>query len=212
MKKIMVLFFHMAAQKAASRILDRIRKRGPGAVWIPSDFGDLGTRRAVDGALHRLNRAGKIRRLARGLYDRPAANSRFGPVPPPIDAIVAAIARRTGGKVQEAGDAALNRLGLSTQVPAVATYITDGPSRRVTILGRPIVLRHASDRRLVAAGEVAGAVLEALRALGSGALDETVIARLRRVLDDMDIRQLERISPSATGTQRKAIARILRNP
>jgi hypothetical protein len=211
-KKTMVLFFHMATRKTASRILDRIRKRGPGAVWIPTDFSDLGTRHAIDAALHRLSRAGSIRRLARGLYDRPAPNSRFGSVPPPIEAIVAAIARRTGGKVQEAGDAALNRLGLSTQVPAVATYITDGPSRRVTVLGRPIVLRHASGRRLVAAGEVAGTVLEALRTLGTGALDDTVIARLRRVLDDRDVKQLERLSPSATETQRKAIVRILSNP
>ncbi len=202
----------MAPRRTAPRILDRIRKRGPGAVWIPADFGDLGTRRAIDDALHRLSRTGEVRRLARGLYDRPANAARFGAVPPEIDAVVEAIARRTGSRVQEAGDAALNRLGLSTQVPAVATYITDGPSRRLTILGQPVVLRHASTRRLAGAGEVAGSVLEALRTLGAAACDDEVIARLRRVLDEKDIKRLERISPSTTEALRRAIARILGSP
>lgn len=207
----MILFFHMPPTRTAAKILDRIRKRGPGAVWIPTDFSDLGTRSAIDGALHRLCQSAEIRRLAQGLYDRPAKSARFGPVPPEIDVIVAAIARRTGSRVQITGEGALNRLGLSTQVPAVATYITDGSSRRIAVLGRPIVLRHATARRLAAAGEVAGTVLEALRALGPAGVDEPVIAQLRRTMADTDLTRLGRLAASVTEWQRRAIVRLLQD-
>lgn len=208
-KKTVLVFFHMPPTRTAAKILGRIRKRGSGAVWIPTDFSDLGTRSAIDGALHRLCQKAEIRRLAQGLYDRPAKNARFGPVPPEVDVIVAAIARRTGSRVQVAGEGALNRLGLSTQVPAMATYMTDGASRRITVLGRPIILRHATARRLIAAGEVAGTVLEALRALGPAGVDESVIAQLRRTIADTDLTRLERLAASVSETQRRAIARLL---
>lgn len=205
----MLFFFRMPSPRATPKILERVRRRGVGAVWIPADFSDLGTRRAIDGALHRLQRAGEIRRLAQGLYDRPGATGRFGPVPPPIEAVVAAVARRTGSRIQIAGEGALQRLGLSTQVPAVPTFATDGPSRRLNVLGIAVEFRHVTARRLVAAGEVAGTVLEALRALGPDATDERVLAQLRRTLSDVDLRRLRRLAPSATESQRRALARLL---
>jgi hypothetical protein len=58
-------------QSIDSRILARIRARGRGSVLVPGHFLDLGSREAVDIALHRLARKGTIRRLARGVYDFP---------------------------------------------------------------------------------------------------------------------------------------------
>ncbi len=200
----------MEAPRTTPRILDRVRRRGPDAVWIPSDFQDLGGRRAIDAALHRLHRAGEIRRLAHGLYDRPARRARFGPVPPSVDVIAAAIARRTGSRVQIAGEGALHVLGLSTQVPASATYLTDGPSRRLAVLGLRIAFRHVTARRLAGAGTVAGTVMEALRVLGPEAADAPVLDHLRRTLSDVDLRHLRRLAPSATEAQRRVLAQLLR--
>ena len=59
-----------------ARILAALRRRGRGCVVVPSDFLDLGNRRAIDVALHRLVRAGSIRRLARGVYDYPKEHPR----------------------------------------------------------------------------------------------------------------------------------------
>jgi hypothetical protein len=53
------------------RILSRIYGSKGGAAFTPSDFLDLGSRRAVDLALHRLARRRILRRLARGLYEYP---------------------------------------------------------------------------------------------------------------------------------------------
>ena len=59
-------------------ILGRMTQKAPFGVWTPRDFLDLGSREAVDQALHRLNHGGDIRRIARGLYDKPRANSLTG--------------------------------------------------------------------------------------------------------------------------------------
>jgi hypothetical protein len=198
----------MPAGTTAHRILDRVRRRALGAVWIPADFHDLGSRRAIDTALHRLVRRGALRRLAQGLYDRPT-ETRFGPRAPDMEKAVEAIARRTGSRVQPAGEGVLNRLGLSTQVPAVATYATDGPSRRLHVLGRPVVLRHVVRRRLIDAGGTVGLVLAAFRALGREGVDESVVTHLRRTLDAGDLFRLRRSAHSVVEWQRQAIARIV---
>jgi hypothetical protein len=56
-------------------ITDRMATRSPFGVWVPTDFADLGPRDAVDQMLHRLMRAGMIRRITRGLYDKPTLNA-----------------------------------------------------------------------------------------------------------------------------------------
>lgn len=64
-----------------ARILDRV-DRDPGAVWTPVDFLDLGARAAVDKALQRLAKDGALRRVDRGLYDKPSTNVRIPAMPP----------------------------------------------------------------------------------------------------------------------------------
>lgn len=50
------------------QIFEAIKAFGRGAVFVPTDFLDFGSREAVDVVLHRLVRKGTIRRLARGIY------------------------------------------------------------------------------------------------------------------------------------------------
>ena len=59
------------ADSIESRIARRVEKRGRGAVFIPTDFLDLGSRQAIDLALHRLVKKGTLRRFARALYEYP---------------------------------------------------------------------------------------------------------------------------------------------
>lgn len=146
--------------------MKRARAGGRGGVFTPSDFLDVAGRAAVDQALSRLAKGGKLRRLARGLYDFPKVHSRLGPLSPAPDDVAQALARETGSQVQIAGARAANALGLSTQVPAQNSYLTDGPSRRVVLGKRVVDLRHASPKHLIAPGSPAGTVVQALRHLG----------------------------------------------
>lgn len=65
------------------------------SVWTPTDFLDLGSRKAVDQALHRLVDSNAVRRIERGLYDIPHVDVITG-APVEVDhvAVVNAIGRR----------------------------------------------------------------------------------------------------------------------
>ena len=149
------------------RIMKRARAAGRGGVYTPSDFLDVAARAAVDQALSRLVKTGKLRRLARGLYDFPKVHPKLGQLSPAPDDVAHALARETGSLVQIAGARAANALGLTTQVPAKNTYLTDGPARRVLLGKRVVDLRHASPKHLIAPGSPAGTVVQALRHVGA---------------------------------------------
>jgi hypothetical protein len=190
-----------------SLITRRVKRMGQGAVFTPSDFLDLGGRAAMDQALSRLVRAGTIRRLARGVYDYPRMSQLLGPISPVPDVVAQALARKTKSTVQVAGAQAANALGLSTQVPAHAVYLTDGPSRRVAIGRRVIALRHTSPKHLVAAGSAAGTVVQALRYLGKDA-GSTLVDVVTHQLSPSDRRQLIRGKTMAPDWMRPVIDRI----
>ncbi len=143
-------------------------------MFTPSDFLDLAERPAIDQALSRLANNGKLRRLARGLYDLPKVHPRLGPLSPDPDHVARALARETGSKVQIAGARAAHLLGLTTQIPARSDYLTDGPSRRVVLGKRVINLRHASPKHLILPGSAAGTIVQALRHLGPTRADDVV--------------------------------------
>src|SRR6266571_6337115 len=153
-------------QSTDSKILYRIRGKGRGSVHVPGDFLDLGSREAVDLALHRLARKGTIRRLARGVYDFPKEHPVLGLLSPSADAVAHALAGRDHTRLQSAGAYAANILGLSEQVPAKAVFLTDGPSRTVKIGPTTIQLRRTTPRNMEAAGRLSGLLMQALRELG----------------------------------------------
>jgi hypothetical protein len=160
----------------------------------------LGNRAAVDQTLSRLARDGTLQRLARGLYCYPRTNPRLGiVVSPNADEIAAALARQTGSRIAPSGALAANRLGLSTQVPAKHVYLTDGRSREVRVGNQVFAMKHVAPKELPIASPVSAAVFQALRYLGTAAIDTTVISRLRRRLSAKQRQQLLRDARYTTG-------------
>jgi hypothetical protein len=175
------------------KILAQIRKQGRGKVFIPKDFLDLGSRDAADKSLSRLVKGGEVQRLGRGLYHYPHVNERLGvPLAPDLDEIADALGRQTGSRVVPSGAVAANRLGLSTQVPAKPVYLTDGRTRHVRIDTIVIQLRHAAPKEFPAGSRTSAMVFQALRYLGQAAVNDQVIARLRRSLSAVQRQQLLR--------------------
>ena len=193
-----------------SKISDRVRGRGRGAVWSPADFLDLGSRDAVDQSLSRLARRGVLRRLARGVYAYPKLSARLGALTPSPDDVAAALAKARGGRIQVSGARAANELGLSTQVPAQAVYLTDGPSRTVMVGRQVIRLKHVASTQMVGAGTKAGMVIQALRYLGRG-VDPGVLRRLSSQLSPDDRRSLRKSVPVAPGWVQPALWQLARD-
>lgn len=179
-------------QSIDSKVLNRIARRGPGWVFTPADFLDLGSRNAVDLALSRAARGGAIRKLARGLYDSPARDAKLGQLTPSVDRVARAVSGRDRARLQVAGAHAANVLGLSTQVPVKTVFLTTGGSRKVQIGRQQIVLRHTTPRQMTTAGRISGTVFQALRWLGPGGIDARVLATLRRRLSPAEKAQVRR--------------------
>jgi predicted transcriptional regulator of viral defense system len=117
----------------SEQIVRRIERARPGWVFTRNDLVDLGSPHAVGMVLLRLVRSGRIRRIARGLYDIPRTHRTLGVLAPSPEAVAEAIARRDGTWIQPAEAMAANLLGLSEQVPAKIVYETDGPRRTVRV-------------------------------------------------------------------------------
>lgn len=169
-------------------ILRRARARR-GWVWTPSDFVDLGTRAAVDKALQRLVAAGELRRIDRGLYDRPRHNRLTGrPAVPDYRAVIEAVARRDQARVLIDGMTAANDLGLTTAVPARIEALVDARLRPIRLGNQEIHFRLAAPSRLHWAGRPAMRVVQALHWLKDDLSDPTersrIVRRLRRIMAD----------------------------
>ena len=177
-------------QSVDSKIFNRIRGKGRGSVHVPGDFLDIGSREAVDIALHRLARKETIRRLARGVYDFPKQHPVLGLLSPSADAVARALAGRDRTRLQPAGAYAANALGLSEQVPAKAVFLTDGPSRTVTIGPMTIQLRRTTPRNMAAAGRLSGLLIQGLRELGAEHVSPARIEHLKRTLPADQRREL----------------------
>lgn len=170
------------AQSIESQILAAIRGQGRGSVFVPAEFLHLGSREAVDVALHRLVRREIIRRLARGLYDFPEEHPVLGPLQPSAEAVAQALAGRDCTRLQPAGAYAANMLGLSEQVPAKVVFLTDGPSRTVTIGSSTIQLRQTTAKNMATAGRLSGLLIQALREIGKQHVTPERLAHLKQTI------------------------------
>jgi hypothetical protein len=173
------------------RISARIDGLGPGKAFMAKDFLDIASRGSIDVALASLTSAGKIRRIRRGLYDLPIVNPDLGgELSPDIEEASRTIARRNRWTIIPSGPWAANLLGLSTQVPAKIVYLSDGPSKKVSLGRRYIQFKHARPQSLGSGDRKSVLVVQALRYLGKDGVDDQALSVLRRSLSGSERKQL----------------------
>lgn len=152
-----------AMSDIASRIAAAIDTAPADRVWVPADFAALGTRDAVDKALQRLVAANALRRIDRGLYDRPTINRLTKrPTVPDYREILDALARRNQIRMLVDGLTATNDLGLTDAVPARVTIHTDTRRRTIQLDNLVIEFKLTAPSRLYWAGHPAMRVVQAL--------------------------------------------------
>lgn len=170
-----------------SRISARIEVAEPGQVWVPTDFAQLGSRDAVDKTLQRMVGAGELRRIDRGLYDRPQLNSLTKRLTTPdYRAVTEAIARRDQLRLLVDGMTAANDLGLTDAVPARVTIHTDTRRRAVQVDKLIIEFKQTAPSRLYWAGRPAMRIVQALHWLKDTLASErtSILSKLTNVLAD----------------------------
>lgn len=159
----------------------------PNQVWVPADFAQLGTRDAIDKTLQRMVQAGELRRIDRGLYDRPTLNTLTKrPTTPDYRAVVEAIARRDRLRLLVDGMTAANDLGFTDAVPSRVTIHTDARRRSIRLDNLVIEFRHTAPSRLYWAGRPAMRVVQALHWLKDTLTTDRhrILLRLRNIVSD----------------------------
>lgn len=151
------------------KVRQHIESKEAGTLYFMDDFLQYGTPDNVRQALARLYKRKIIKRAATGIYYIPKIDKWDNtPLSPSLSEIAKAVAERSGTRIAPDGQNALNILGLSTQVPAVATFITDGAPRKIkTEEGIILELKHTSNMTLFNyKSEIMLLIITAMREIG----------------------------------------------
>lgn len=170
-----------------NKILAKSKKCGRGSVFFVSDFVSYGNRNAVNKALERLTEKGLMIRVARGIYCYPKIEKVYGlgVVPPSLEDIAKAMAKRDGAKIVPTGLFAQYQLGLTQQVPMNVVYLTDGASRTIDLgEGKNIKFKRASPRYFAIRSQLALLLTMALKDWKVENLREEQIALIKAKMNE----------------------------
>lgn len=177
----------MSANSSYKAMYDIVKQAKDGKIIIPDDFTTCGTPDAIRSGLSRLCRNGDLHRFAKGIYHVPLYDKWDGTLREPLlDAIAQKIAQRDNARIIPTGAYALNKLGLSTQVPANIVYITDGSARQVNFgEGKSITFRHSNDLSNFAyQSRLMQLAVIAMREIGEKVITEAQIAKIKNLITE----------------------------
>ena len=196
-------------QLFTNKVIARIYGLGRGEAFTSKNFHDLASPDTVRQILRRLTADGTIRRVGRGVYEYPERSSFLkAPAAPDPDAIARAVARSHGWTIVPTGAAALNRMGLSTQVPARWQYLSDGPTKTYSWSGGTILFKHRTTKETTKLSPKTAMIVQALKSLGREHIDNEVIAALQRALTVKEIARATKEARYATAWVYEVIKRI----
>lgn len=167
-------------ESIAGKIKDAILSGEEGRIYFIADFAEYANDDLVRKVLFRLEKNSILIRLAKGIYLYPAM-TRFGVSYPPMHVVAKAIAERDKATIMPTGAAALNQLGLSTQVPMNAVYLTTGSSRTIWIGKRKITFKRSAPKNFSYKNPVLPLIVFALRELG----EKNVNADILKPIEDL---------------------------
>ena len=182
-----------------NKILKKIRKAKRGTLFFSDNFSIYGNAETIRRTLNRLVEAGEIDRVSSGIFVRPQMDKIIGKITPKIEDIADAIARRDKAKIVPTGAYALNRLGLSTQVPMKIVYLTDGSARNIKAGNYTISFIRTSPKNVAAIGKISRLAIQALKSIGKENVSQKEIEQIQNVLLKEKLSYLEhdlRIAPA----------------
>lgn len=166
-------------------ITDRICSSNKGEIFIPSDFFDITDAVKVNVCLSRLEKEGVIRRIMRGVYEYPEYSDYLKEfVAPSPNKVAHALARNYGWTIVPCGDTVLNLLGLSTQVAAVWSYVSDGTYKEYKLEKITIKFKHTTNKEISKISNKTALVIQAIKALGKENINTTVIDKISSELNE----------------------------
>ena len=163
----------------SEKIKQRIENSPPGTIFINSDFTDIAKTETIRRNLNRLTQAGVLHHILNGIYEKPKYSKllkEYVAVDP--NKVAMAIARNYHWTIAPCGDTALNLLGLSAQVTAVWSYISDGPYRKYEWNNVCIEFKHRTNKEISGLSYMTRLIIQALKTLGKENISTEVIVML----------------------------------
>lgn len=171
------------------QIRERVLSAEDGAVFVAPDFADIADTATIRQSLRRLVQSGTLRRILIGVYEKPKYSKLLDEyVAADPDAVAKALARSYHWTIAPSGNTALNLLGLSTQVTALWSYISDGPYKTYEWNSTKIEFKHRTNREITGLSYMTSLVIQALKTLGKSNVTPEIIDMLSEKLTSSDKR------------------------
>jgi hypothetical protein len=161
-----------------------------GGIFFISDFAETDNYEAVRKALQRLEKANKIKRIAKGIYLLPKKHERFGYINPHAEQIATAIAKRDKARIIATGATALNLLGLSTQIPVNVVFLTDGSARKIKIGNQSIQFKKTNPKNLSIKHRLTNLIIQALKAIGENNVTNEQVDKIHEIIERSNEKEL----------------------
>lgn len=179
------------------QIRKRILSAEDGSVFASSDFADIADTTTVRQSLKRMVEAGTLRRILKGIYEKPKYSTLLEEyVAADPDAVAKALARSYHWTIAPCGNTALNLLGLSTQVTAVWSYISDGPYKTYEWNSTKLEFKHRTNKEITGLSYMTSLVIQALKTLGKSNVTLEIKQMLSNKLTEEELRNVVSIPES----------------
>ena len=158
----------------------RIEAAQDGSVFVAADFADIAGTKRISDCLQRLENEKIILRIMFGVYYKPGYSKLLDEyIAPAPDAVAHALARNYGWTIVPCGDTALNLLGLSTQVPTVWSYVSDGAYKEYSFDSTTIRFRRTTNKEISKLSPETAIIIQAIKALGKDHIPDELIKKIR---------------------------------
>jgi len=171
---------------AKNKIESKILKSSRGELFFADDFKNFATPENIRLTLFRMENDGLIERLAHGIYIKPKKDPLLGTIYPSLEAIAKEIAKRDKARIAPTGVMALYLLGLTTQVPLKAVYLTDGSQREVKIRNRTIKFKRTVPKSFAIKGELLHLIVQAFKEKGQKEITEEFLKTIKQAVKKLD--------------------------
>lgn len=199
-------------EKTHAYIESTISRRKPGEIVFPTDFRGKGSQAAIKKAMSRIAKAGKISRLAHGIYYIPKSDPKLGKLRPDPEQVVKMVAQKERIRIRPAGSYALHKLGLTTQVPMKRVYITDGNARQFKLGNVLIRFKSTSAKKLAMKGELSSLVIQAIEEMGIDHINKEIKIKLKEFLLKEDPKALQHDLRLASAKVNDFIVKLMSTP
>jgi hypothetical protein len=178
-------------ESISSQIENKIKRSRPGQIILPSDFKDLGTSTAIRKTLSRLVDQKVLVRMGQGVYVIPIHDKLFGEVLPSMEEIAASLAEKEHVKIMPTGQYALNKIGLSNQIPMKMVFLTNGTKKNITIGKSSILFQPTTTKKLAMVGSISSLLFLGLEELDLNRLKESELEKIIALLKKEDQNNLK---------------------